>query len=75
VFGIADRRLGGREWAIGRYTIADIHLFRLYWRFRRTMQPAPSDHPGLAAHFDRMMTRPAVLRTIEVESALGYELP
>lgn len=75
VFGIADRRLGGREWAIGRYTIADIHLFRLYWRFQRAMQPAPADHPGLAAHFDRMLARPAVLRTIEVESALGYELP
>ncbi len=30
-YGIADRRLGN-GWAIGRYSIADIHLFRLYWR-------------------------------------------
>src|SRR5580698_3027815 len=31
VYGLADRRLG-EGWAIGRYSIADIHLFRLYWR-------------------------------------------
>jgi len=24
----------GRDWAVGRYSIADIHLFRLYWRLR-----------------------------------------
>src|SRR5262249_46074559 len=32
IYGIADKRLGKNEWAIGRYSIADIHLFRLYWR-------------------------------------------
>src|SRR6201993_4166033 len=30
VYGIADRRLGNNEWATGSYSIADIHLFRLY---------------------------------------------
>jgi hypothetical protein len=29
----------------------------------------------LAAHYDRMMMRPAVKRTCEIESAIGYELP
>jgi len=24
----------GLDWAVGRYSIADIHLFRLYWRLR-----------------------------------------
>jgi glutathione S-transferase len=32
VFTLADRRLGSREWALRAYSIADIHLFRLYWR-------------------------------------------
>src|SRR5215510_5317317 len=32
VYGIADKKLGGREWVLDRYSIADIHLFRLYWR-------------------------------------------
>jgi glutathione S-transferase len=27
------------------------------------------------AHYARMMTRPSVQKTIEVESAIGYELP
>jgi glutathione S-transferase len=75
VFGLADRRLGGRDWAIGRYSIADIHLFRLYWRFHRTVDPAPSDYPGLTAHYQRMMARPAVQKTCQIEAAIGYDLP
>jgi glutathione S-transferase len=74
VWGIADRRLGD-GWALGRYSIADIHLFRLYWRFANSLNPAPQEFPNLTAHYARMMARPAVQRTIEVEAAVGYELP
>jgi glutathione S-transferase len=74
VFGIADRRLG-RGWALGRYSIADIHLFRLYWRLANSLHPAPETFPNLTAHYRRMMARPAVRRTIETEAAIGYELP
>jgi glutathione S-transferase len=73
-YGIADRRLGG-GWALGRYSIADIHLFRLYWRLANSLKPAPETFPNLTAHYQRMMARAAVRRTIEVESAVGYELP
>ena len=73
-FAAADQRLGGRSWAVDRYSIADIHLFRLYWRFRNAMKPAPSEHPSLSAHYERMLARPAVHKTIEVEAAVGYEL-
>jgi glutathione S-transferase len=75
VYALADQRLGEREWAIGRYSIADIHLFRLFWRFRNSLDPAPGEFPNLIAHHDRMMARPAVQRTIEIEAAFGYELP
>jgi glutathione S-transferase len=75
VFGIAERRLGGREWAVERYSIADIHLFRLFWRFVDSLKPAPGEFPGLWAHYQRMMERPAVQRTLEIESAIGYQLP
>jgi glutathione S-transferase len=75
VYGIADRRLGEREWALGRYSIADIHLFRLYWRLANALHPAPDLFPNLSAHYDRMMARPAVRRTCEIESAIGYQLP
>ena len=74
VWGIADRRLGS-GWALGRYSIADIHLFRLYWRLANSLKPAPETFPNLTAHYARMMARPAVQRTIEIESAIGYELP
>ena len=75
VYTIADDRLGAREWAIGRYSVADIHLFRLFWRLADSLKPARSDFPNLWSHYDRMMERPAVRRTIEVERAIGYELP
>jgi len=75
VWHLADQRLGAGEWAIGRYSIADIHLFRLYWRFANSLHPAPGTFPNLAGHHDRMMRRPAVRRTIEIERAIGYELP
>jgi glutathione S-transferase len=75
VFHLAEQRLGQRQWADERYSIADIHLFRLYWRFVRTLNPAPGSYPNLSAHYDRMMTRPAVQRTLQAESAIGYNLP
>lgn len=75
VYGIADKRLGGREWAVGNYSIADIHLFRLYWRLQTALSLAPGTFPNLAAHHQRMMARAAVQRTIEIEKSIGYELP
>ena len=75
VYAIAEQRLGNREWAVGRYSIADIHLFRLFWRFSNSLKLAQSEFPNLYAHYDRMMTRPAVRRTLEVEASIGYELP
>jgi glutathione S-transferase len=75
VFGRAERRLGEREWAIGQYSIADIHLFRLFWRARPTLNPTAAEFPGLCAHYERMMARPAVQKTCAIEAAIGYELP
>jgi len=75
VYRVADRRLG-KGWALGeRYSIADIHLFRLYWRLFNSLKLAPGTLPNLDAHYARMMARSAVQKTIEIESAIGYELP
>ncbi len=74
VFGIADRKLGTREWVLDRYSIADIHLFRLYWRFVNSVHPAPGQFPNLSAHYERMMARPAVQHTCAIEAAIGYEI-
>jgi glutathione S-transferase len=75
IYRMADERLGSRAWAVGTYSIADIHLFRLYWRFFNSLKPAPGTFPNLDAHYARMMARPAVRKTIEIESKLGYHLP
>lgn len=70
-----ERRFAGREWVLERHSIADIHLFRLFWRFFNAFHPPREDFPNLCALYDRMMARPAVQRTIEIETAVGYELP
>ena len=75
VYQLADARLGSREWAVGSYSIADIHLFRLFWRFAGSLHPERAEFPNLYRHHDRMLERPAVRKTIEIESAIGYELP
>jgi glutathione S-transferase len=75
VWGLADRRLGGQDWAVGTYSIADIHLFRLFWRFFNSLKPPAEEFPNLMRLHDRMLQRPAVQRTLEVEGAVGYELP
>lgn len=75
VFALADRRLGSREWALGSHSIVDIHLFRLFWRFWNQFKPLAEEFPNLSAHYTRMMARPAVRRTIEAETKVGYELP
>lgn len=75
VYDIADGKLGG-GWVLGaRYSIADIHLFRLYWRMFNSLHPSPGEFANLDTHYARMMARPAVKKTIEIETATGYELP
>jgi glutathione S-transferase len=68
-FDVANRKLGSREWAIGRFTIADIHLFRVYWRFRPGIEAPIGTYPALEAHHDRMLKRPAVQKALEAEKA------
>ena len=74
IYALADARLGP-GWAVDDYTIADIHLFRLFWRFAGSLKPRRGAFPNLEAHHARMLARPAVIRTIAAESAIGYELP
>jgi glutathione S-transferase len=76
VFRLCEQRLGGKEWAAGgAYSIADIHLFRLFWRFVDALGPDHASYPGLMRHYERIMARPAVKETIAIESAIGYEFP
>ena len=72
----AEARLGEAPYALGAaYSVADIHLFRLFWRFRGGAALEPGEFPRLTAHHDRVMARPAVQRVLRDEAAMGYELP
>ena len=75
MYRLADQKLGTNTWALGDYSIVDIHLFRLFWRFAASLGVPPGTLPNLEAHHARMLARPAVARTIEIERAIGYELP
>ncbi len=76
IWSLVEQRLAGRIWTVGdHYTIADIHLFRLYWRYINFPPPVIGSYPALDAHYARVMARPAVQKTCEVESAIGYNLP
>lgn len=72
VWRIAEQKLAGREWCVGgKYSIADIHLFRLYWRFKDRFGLKPGDHPAVQALHDRMLQRPAVKKTLEAEAKIA----
>lgn len=75
LYALAEQRLGEQAWAMGTYSIVDIHLFRLYWRFYNSLRPSPAEFPNLHAHYRRMLGRPAVRSTCAIEAAIGYELP
>jgi hypothetical protein len=47
-FASGASRLGNHEWAVGKYSIADIHLFRLFWRFRGWLNRGPDEFPHLS---------------------------
>ena len=72
---IHPARQAGIERAREVWQIADIHLFRLYWRTRDALEPKAGRLPNIEAHYQRVMARPAVRKTIEVEERIGYSLP
>lgn len=68
-FAIMDKTLEGKQWVAGEYSMADSALFYVeYWAAKRMGLPLP---PNLAGHFDRMLARPAVQRTLEQEGLSG----
>ncbi|MFY0610610.1 MAG: glutathione S-transferase family protein [Hyphomicrobiaceae bacterium] len=67
-FEVANRKLGDSEWAVGQYSMADIHLFRVFWRFHQQLDAKPGTYAALEAHRDRMLSRPSVQKAMEIEN-------
>lgn len=64
---ILDKALTGKEYVIGRYSIADAALFYIeHWATRVARIPLP---PHCAAHYQRMLSRPAVQRMLQQEAS------
>ena len=76
ILALAEARLGEAPFALGGvYSIPDIHLFRLFWRFRGGAALEAGEFPRLTAHHHRVMARPAVQAVLRAEATMGYELP
>ncbi len=58
-FHLAAKRLDNRDWALGDYSVVDIFLFRLFWRFAARFKFAAGEFPTLEAHRARMLARAA----------------
>ena len=64
-FAIMAKALGDKEWVAGPYSVADSALFYVeYWAVKRMNMTVPA---SIAAHFERMMARPAVQRMLAAE--------
>ena len=64
-YAVLDKALAGKDWIAGSYSIADSAVFYVsYWGAKQMGMTLP---PNLAAHFERLMARPAVQRMLAAE--------
>ncbi len=62
---VLDQALGGKDYVVGQFSIADAALFYVeFWAAARLKIDLPSN---IAAHYNRMLARPAVQRTLQQE--------
>jgi len=65
IYGVLDRELAKREYLAGKYSIADIATYPWILRYFN-FGVALDDYPALKAWTDRIGTRPAVQRGMEI---------
>ena len=64
-FEMMDHLLAGRDYLAGDFSVADTALFYVeFWQTNRLKAALP---PNCAAHYARMLARPAVGRVLEAE--------
>jgi glutathione S-transferase len=63
-YDMIERQIAGKTWALGdAFTVADCSAAPALF-YAQTLVPFSQSHPGLAAYFDRIVTRPSVQRTL-----------
>lgn len=70
LYGVLDRRLAGREWIAGDYSIADMASYPWIVPWKRQQQDLDA-FPNLRRWFNAMRARPAVVRAYEKGAALA----
>ena len=63
-FGVLDKAMAGKEYAIGPFSIADAAIFYVEFWSKRVGLTLPSNCAG---HLGRMLARPAVQRVMQQE--------
>jgi glutathione S-transferase len=63
-FALVDKALEGKDYAVGKFSIADSAIFYTEFWSKRVGMPLPAN---CAAHLDRMLGRPAVQRVLQQE--------
>ncbi len=63
-FALIDKALEGKDYAIGKFSIADAAIFYVEFWAKRVGMTLPAN---CAAHLDRMLARPAVRRVLQQE--------
>ncbi len=63
-FALLDKQLAGKQFVAGAYSVADAALFYVEFWAGRLGITLP---PNLAAHFERMKSRPAVQKALKAE--------
>jgi glutathione S-transferase len=63
-FQVLDKALEGKDYAVGKFSIADSAIFYVEFWSKRIGMTLPAN---CAAHLERMLARPAVQRTLKAE--------
>jgi GST-like protein len=67
LYGVMNKRLAGRDFLAGEYSIADMACVSWTRNWERQGQD-PSQFPNVQRWLDRLMERPAVVRGLEVKT-------
>jgi len=63
-FALLDKALEGKDYAVGKFSVADAAIFYVEFWSKRVGMALP---PNCAAHLERMLARPSVQRTLQQE--------
>jgi glutathione S-transferase len=63
-FTLIDKAMNGKDYAVGKFSVADAAIFYVEFWSKRVGMTLPSN---CAAHLDRMLARPAVQRVMQQE--------